>query len=119
MYVSPISTRLLSGMLMPAIRAMALPLPLLVPRVLADHQHAPVPADDLALLAHRLDRRSYLHDPFRRVWSGEAALAAVSAAATTTRSARTRKGRSRATNHYSEDAFSALARRTWRVAAHM
>jgi hypothetical protein len=24
-----------------------------------------MPADDLALLAHRLDRRSYLHDPFR------------------------------------------------------
>src|ERR671915_2052567 len=66
MYVRPISTRLLSGMLTPAIRAIApLPLPLLVPRVLADHEDAPVAADDLALFAHRLDRRSYLHDPFR------------------------------------------------------
>src|ERR1051325_2724267 len=69
MYVSPISTRLFSGMLMPAMRAIerALPLPLLVTGVRADDQHAPVAADDLALLAHRLDRRSYLHDPFRLV----------------------------------------------------
>src|SRR4051812_32680630 len=52
-------------MLMPAIRAMsALPLTLLVPGVLADHEHRAVAADDLALLAHRLHRRSYLHDPF-------------------------------------------------------
>src|SRR5215218_305223 len=66
MYVRPISTRLLSGMLTPAMRAMfLLALPLLVPRVLADHEDPAVPADDLALLAHRLDRRSYLHDPFR------------------------------------------------------
>src|SRR5918993_1430949 len=66
MYVRPISTRLLRGMLTPEIRAKVfLPLTLLVTRVLADHQHAPVPADDLALLAHRLDRRSYLHGPFR------------------------------------------------------
>src|SRR6059058_3343730 len=66
MYVSPISTRLLRGMLMPAMRAMTLlALPLLVPGVLADDQHAPVAADDLALLTHRLDRRSYLHGPFR------------------------------------------------------
>src|SRR3954471_6214473 len=43
----------------------ALALPLLVPRVLADHEDPPVAADDLALLAHRLHRRSYLHDPFR------------------------------------------------------
>jgi hypothetical protein len=42
-----------------------LPLPLLVTGVLADHEHPTVAADDLALLAHRLDRRSYLHDPFR------------------------------------------------------
>jgi hypothetical protein len=42
-----------------------LALPLLVSRVLADHEDPAVPADDLALLAHRLDRRSYLHDPFR------------------------------------------------------
>src|SRR5215217_7604287 len=52
-------------MLTPAIRAMASALPLLVPGVLADHEHPPVAADDLALLAHRLDRRSYLHGPFR------------------------------------------------------
>src|SRR3954470_7761955 len=66
MYVRPISTRLFRGMLTPAIRAMAdLPLPLLVTRVLADHEHAAVPADDLALLTHRLDRWTYLHGPFR------------------------------------------------------
>src|SRR3954465_9361702 len=54
-------------MLIPAMRAMLdlLALPLLVPRVLADHEHPPVAADDLALFTHRLDRRSYLHDPFR------------------------------------------------------
>src|SRR5215217_5874132 len=52
-------------MLTPAIRAMASALPLLVPGVLADHEHPPVAADDLALLAHRLNRRSYLHGPFR------------------------------------------------------
>jgi hypothetical protein len=45
---------------MRAIAASALPL--LVTRVLADHQHVAVTADDLALLAHRFDRRSYLHD---------------------------------------------------------
>src|SRR5215210_3377573 len=66
MYVRPISTRLFRGMLTPAIRAMRpLPLPLLVTGVLADHEHPPVAADDLALLAHRLDRGSYLHVPFR------------------------------------------------------
>jgi hypothetical protein len=66
MYVRPISTRLLSGMLTPAIRAIfLLALALLVARIRADHEHPPVAADDLALLAHRLDRRSYLHDPFR------------------------------------------------------
>src|SRR5918992_4749313 len=66
MYVRPISTRLLSGMLTPAMRAIVpLTLSLLVARVLADHEHAPVATDDLALLAHRLDRRSYLHGPFR------------------------------------------------------
>src|SRR5918996_5445690 len=69
MYVSPISTRLLSGMLTPAIRAkVLLPLPLLVSWVRADHEDAAMPADDLALLAHRLDRRSYLHDPFRTMF---------------------------------------------------
>src|SRR5882757_4232222 len=29
-------------------------------------------ADDLALLAHRLHRRSYLHGPFPRVWPVDA-----------------------------------------------
>jgi hypothetical protein len=54
-----------------------LALPLLVPRVLADHEHPAVTADDLALFTHRLNRRSYLHDPFRLMiqtgwlwWSG-------------------------------------------------
>src|SRR3954469_16556241 len=66
MYVRPTSTRLLRGMLIPAMRAMSLlALTLLVPRVLADHEDRAVAADDLALLAHRLDRWSYLHDPFR------------------------------------------------------
>src|SRR5215212_3265273 len=89
MYVRPISTRLFSGMLMPEMRAIAcaLPLPLLVTGVGADDQHAPVAADDLALLAHRLDRRSYLHDPFRLV-PIDSALAAVPAAATTSRTSR-------------------------------
>src|SRR5919112_3275271 len=94
MYVRPISTRLLRGMFTPAMRAKAVPLPLslLVSRVLADDEHPAVAADDLALLAHRLHRRSYLHGPFRRVWSSGAALAAVEAAATTPRSARMRGG---------------------------
>src|SRR3954466_12304600 len=66
MYVRPISTRLFRGMLTPAIRAIPpLPLPLLVTGVLADHEHPSVATDDLALLAHRLDRGSYLHVPFR------------------------------------------------------
>jgi len=38
-----------------------LTLPLLVSRIRADHEHPPVAADDLALLAHRLDRGSYFH----------------------------------------------------------
>src|SRR3954454_13482355 len=66
MQVMPTSTRLLSGMLIPAIRAICLlPLTLLVTRVLTDHEDDAMAADDLALLAHRPDRRSYLHDPFR------------------------------------------------------
>src|SRR2546423_1629328 len=39
----------------------SLALPLLVARIGADHKHPPVAADDLALLAHRLDRGSYFH----------------------------------------------------------
>src|ERR1700722_19458531 len=68
MYVSPISERLFRGRLTPAIRAICeLALPLLVTLVLADHEHRFVAADDPALLAHRLDRRALLHDPFRLV----------------------------------------------------
>src|ERR671937_32668 len=52
-------------MLMPAIRAMALPLTLLVTGVRADHEDGAVAPDDLALLAHRLDRGSNFHGPFR------------------------------------------------------
>src|ERR1700759_5649200 len=55
-------------MFTPEIRAMKtslpqgfLALPLLVTGIGTDHQHPPVAADDLALLAHRLDRPSYLH----------------------------------------------------------
>src|SRR5580700_2752725 len=66
-------------------RAISLALTLLVTLVLANHQHHPMAADDLAFLAHRLDRRSYLHDPFRRLGSGDPALAAVAAAATESR----------------------------------
>src|SRR3954452_5705575 len=73
MYVRPTSTRLLRGTLTPAIRAMTqLPLTLLVAGGLADDEHRAVATDDLALLAHRLDRRSYLHGPFPRVWPGDA-----------------------------------------------
>src|SRR5437016_2562330 len=38
-----------------------LPLPLLVPRILADDPHDPAPLDDLAVLAAHLDRRSDFH----------------------------------------------------------
>jgi hypothetical protein len=52
--------------LTPAIRAIfLLALPLLVAGIRADHEDPAVTPDDLALLAHRLYRRSYLHDPFR------------------------------------------------------
>src|SRR3954464_11815326 len=73
MYVRPTSTRLLRGTLTPAMRAIRyLALTLLVAGVLADDEHRAVATDDLALLAHRLDRRSYLHGPFPRVWPGDA-----------------------------------------------
>src|SRR3954469_11438153 len=74
-------------MLTPEIRAMPLPLPLLVTLVGADHEHPAVTPDDLALLAHRLDRRSYLHVSFRAD-PGEAALVAGTAPATTPRKKR-------------------------------
>src|SRR5215210_7046576 len=51
---------------MPAMRAMPLALPLLVTRVRADDEDPAVTPDDLALLAHGLDRRSDLHDSFRK-----------------------------------------------------
>jgi hypothetical protein len=63
----------------------SLPLPLLVALVLADHEHPAVPPDDLALLAHRLDRRSYLHVSFQTWYPGEVALEAGAASATTSR----------------------------------
>src|SRR6478672_9873258 len=65
---------------MRAIRYLALTL--LVTGVLADDEDRSVAADDLALLAHRLHRRSYLHDPLRMDSCGTA-LAAGAAAATT------------------------------------
>ena len=46
-----------------AIRAMTLPLPLLVLLVRADHPHHAAATDDLALVANPLDRRSDLHSP--------------------------------------------------------
>src|SRR3954470_14210253 len=87
MYVRPTSTRLFRGMLIPAIRAISRsPLPLLVTGVLADHQDRAMAADDLALLAHRLYRRSYFHDPLRTGFL-RGALDAGSDAATTARNA--------------------------------
>src|ERR1700733_3661069 len=64
MYVRPISTRLLRGMLTPEMRAISA-LPLLVAWIRADHQDPAVPPDDLALLAHRFNRGSYFHGSFR------------------------------------------------------
>src|SRR3954453_15097491 len=78
MYVRPTSTRLFRGMLIPAFRSISRsPLPLLVSGVLADPENRAVAADHLALLAHRLDRRSYLHYPFRLASSTDPALAAA------------------------------------------
>src|ERR1700674_4048189 len=55
--------RLSRGTSMPAIRAMCLllPLALLVLRVVADHAHDSMPADDLALLTATLDGCLYFH----------------------------------------------------------
>ncbi len=36
-------------------------------RILADHENLAVASDDLALVAHLLDRRTYLHDSFLSV----------------------------------------------------
>src|ERR1700733_14772684 len=64
-----------------------LALPLLVTWVGADHENPPVAADDLALFAHRFDRRSYLHgdslsDSKTKNWILSSALATVAVAAT-------------------------------------
>ena len=46
-----------------------LTLALLVARVLAHHENLAVATDDLALIAHLLDRRTYFHCPFLSVRS--------------------------------------------------
>src|SRR3712207_8189536 len=68
MYVRPISSRFSRGRFTPAIRAKfpLLALALLVARVRADDQHAAVPLDHAAAVAHRLDGRSDLHRTTRR-----------------------------------------------------
>jgi hypothetical protein len=53
--VSPISRRFWFGMLTPAIRAITLPLPLLVAWIAADDHGLAVPLDHAAALAHGLD----------------------------------------------------------------
>src|SRR5215208_5057795 len=74
-------------MLTPAIRAIfLLALPLLVAGIRADHEDPAVAPDDLALLAHRLHRRSYLHDPFRACIPDGEALETGAVAATYPRS---------------------------------
>src|SRR5437016_2383769 len=55
MYVSAISTRFSRGMSMPAMRAISLPLPLLVLGIGADDHHGPVATNDFAVVATRLD----------------------------------------------------------------
>ena len=92
MYVRPISTRLFSGMLIPAMRAISCsPLPLLVTRVRADDEHPPWRRMILHFSHIGLtDGRTFI-DPFRHVCDpATPALAAVAAAATASRSARTR-----------------------------
>src|SRR6266571_9572340 len=62
MYVSPTATRLSRGRSTPAIRAIALPLTLLVPWVRADHHDPAATPDHFALLTHLADARTHLHD---------------------------------------------------------
>src|SRR3989337_2605638 len=64
MYGSAASTRLSRGRSTPAMRAIRIPLSLLlfVLRVLANHEHPPPALDDLALLTHPSYRRTYFHD---------------------------------------------------------
>src|SRR5688572_22218454 len=63
MYCKPISSRLSRGRSTPEIRATCrlLALPLFVPRVRADDEHAAATPDHPALVAHLLDRRPNLH----------------------------------------------------------
>src|SRR5262245_25222720 len=61
MYVSPISTRLVRGKSTPAIRAIALPLPLFVFLVRTNDAHDAATPHDLALVANPPHRRSNLH----------------------------------------------------------
>src|SRR4029077_17390025 len=61
MYVRAISTRFCRGRSPPAMRAILLPLPLLVLLVAADDAHDTLPAHDLALDADLPDRRPYFH----------------------------------------------------------
>src|SRR6187200_422368 len=61
MYVRAISTRFSRGMSMPAIRAIASALPLLVLGVFANDHHGAMAPDDLAVVAPRLDGCSDLH----------------------------------------------------------
>src|SRR5450432_1272678 len=91
-------------MLTPEIRAISCSswsglstLALLVTGVGTDHEHPAVAADDLALLAHRLDRGSYLHvDPLSVIenilhLNLDLALATGAVAATTQRGTRKRR----------------------------
>ena len=62
MYVSAISILLFRGRSTPAIRAISLPLPLLVPRILlADDPNHPGSPDHLAVLTDRFDAAANLH----------------------------------------------------------
>jgi hypothetical protein len=58
-YVSPTSTLFSRGRSTPAMRAIPLALPLLVPRVLADYPQNPTPAYYLALITDRFDTSSH------------------------------------------------------------
>src|SRR3979411_2491149 len=85
-------------MLPPEMRAILcfLALPLLVTRVRADHENPAVTADDLALLAHGLDRGSDFHARFALLvrysqCSHGPALATGTVAATVLRSAEQRE----------------------------
>src|SRR5579862_6921285 len=65
--------RLVRGRSTPAIRAIALSLPLLVLLIGTDHPHHAVAADDLALVTNPFDRRSYLHRYFLSTFNPDTA----------------------------------------------